>query len=78
MRPEYDFSKGVREKHANRHSEGMNVALLDPDDVAAFPDSESVNKALRSVIAARTNDDPGPGELDRWSSKSISPGKGST
>jgi hypothetical protein len=53
MRPEYDFSKGVRGKYAKRYAEGTNVVLLDPDVVAEFPDSASVNKALRSIIAAR-------------------------
>jgi len=56
MRPEYDFSAGVRGKYVNRYRKGTNVVLLDPDVFAAFPDSTSVNKALRALleIAKRT------------------------
>jgi hypothetical protein len=49
MRPEYDFSKGVRAKYAARFREGSNVVILDPDVAEAFPSSESVNEALRKV-----------------------------
>ena len=48
--PEYDFSKGERGRYAERFAEGTNLVLLDPDVAEAFPDSESVNKALRSLI----------------------------
>jgi hypothetical protein len=51
MRPEYDFSAGVRGKYVERSRLGTNVRLLDPDLVAAFPDSKSVNDALRVVVA---------------------------
>lgn len=51
MRPEYDFSGGVRGKYAGNYARGTNVVLLDPELVAAFPDSESVNDALRSLLA---------------------------
>lgn len=50
MKNEYDFSKGVRGKYAKQYAEGTNVILLDPDVAKAFPTSESVNKALRSLI----------------------------
>jgi len=53
MKSEYDFSKGVRGKYARRYAEGTNAVLIDPDLVRAFPTSESVNKALRSIVAAR-------------------------
>lgn len=49
MREEYDFSKGVRGKYAERFSEGSNVVVLDPDVAEVFPDSESVNRALRAL-----------------------------
>ena len=57
MRPEYDFSAGERGKHAKSYTVGHNVriqkaegvVLLDPDLRERFPDSESVNKALRSL-----------------------------
>ena len=57
MRAEYDFSGGVRGKYSGRYSSGTNVVLLDPELVAAFPDSKSVNDALRALvtIAERTD-----------------------
>jgi len=56
-RDEYDFSDGVRGKYARRFAEGSNVVVLDPDIARAFPDSESVNRALRS-LAGRVHDRP--------------------
>jgi len=50
IRPEYDFSKGVRNKYAVRYREGTNIVVLDPDVAAKFKDSESVNAALRSLL----------------------------
>lgn len=49
MRAEYDFSGGVRGKYADRFREGTNVVVLDPDVAEAFPDAESVNRALRGL-----------------------------
>ena len=51
MRPEYDFSGGVRGKYVDRYRKGTNVVLLDPEVAAAFPDSTSVNDALRALLA---------------------------
>jgi hypothetical protein len=51
MRPEYDFSGGVRGKYVDRYRSGTNVVLLDPELVEAFPDSKSVNDALRALLA---------------------------
>ncbi len=54
MRPEYDFSGGVRGKYAARFR-GQHVVkavVLDADVAAAYPDSKSVNRALRAVIKA--------------------------
>ena len=50
MLDEYDFSKGVRGKYAIRYAEGTNVVVLSPEIAAVFPDSDSVNKALRSLV----------------------------
>jgi len=47
---EYDFSKGVRGKYAKRYSEGTNVAVIEPDVAEFFPNPDSVNDALRSLI----------------------------
>jgi len=56
MRAEYDFdySKAVRGKYYKRLlKEGSNVVVLDRDVAKAFPDSASVNKALRSVLKSK-------------------------
>ena len=50
MLPEYDFSKGVRGKYAKRYASGSNVVVLSPDVAKRFPDSDSVNKALRTFV----------------------------
>lgn len=50
MLPEYDFSKGVRGKYAKRYATGSNVVVLSPDVAKRFPDSDSVNKALRTLV----------------------------
>ena len=47
--PEYDFSKARRNPYAARYREGTNVVLLDPDVAKDFPDSKSVNEALRAL-----------------------------
>jgi len=54
MRAEYDFSGGVRGKYAERYRRGVNVILLDPELADAFPDSKSVNDALRALLAIAT------------------------
>lgn len=51
LRDEYDFSSGVRGKYAAAYREGTNVILLDSDMAELFPDSESVNRALRQFVA---------------------------
>lgn len=50
MRAEYDFSQGVRGKYAKRYAEGTNIVLLSADVAAAFPNSDSVNNALRGLM----------------------------
>ena len=54
MRAEYDFSGGVRGKYVDRYRRGTNVVLLDPELAEAFPDSKSVNDALRALLAVAT------------------------
>jgi hypothetical protein len=46
--PEYD-DKARRNPYADRRREGTNLILLDPDVAKVFPDSASVNKALRAL-----------------------------
>ena len=50
VRDEYDLSSGVRGKYAERFEEGTNLVALDDDIAAVFPDSESVNRALRVLV----------------------------
>ncbi len=48
-RPNLDFSKGVRGKFHQRMRQGTNVVIIAPDLLDVFPDSESVNEALRGL-----------------------------
>lgn len=57
LRPEYDLSKlkgGVRGKYAARYRAGTNLVLLSPDVAEYFPDEQSVNAALRTLIHVAT------------------------
>ena len=50
LRPEYDLSKlkgGVRGKYYERARAGTNLVLIEPDLAGVFPDTDSVNRALR-------------------------------
>jgi len=55
MREEYDFSTGVRGKYAKRYAQGTNLVMLEPDIAEEFPNSESVNQALRSLLPVIEN-----------------------
>ena len=51
----YDGSHATRGRIAKAASaERTNLRALDEDVAAAFPDSESVNEALRALLALRT------------------------
>ena len=54
LRTEYsleDFPAGLeRGKYAVRMAEGSNIVRLDPDIARSFPDSQTVNEALRSLL----------------------------
>lgn len=50
MRKEYNFSGGVVGKYAKPRADSTHVVLLDPDVAGTFPDSKSVNDALRTLI----------------------------
>lgn len=55
LRPEYDLSQlkgGVRGKYYRQAIAGTNLVLIEPDLADLFPDSESVNRALRAVAEA--------------------------
>ena len=49
MRPEYDFSKAVRGVTAARYARGTNIVAVDPEVLDVFPDSATVNAALRAL-----------------------------
>lgn len=49
MRPEYDFSGGKRGVTAKRYEQGTNLAIIAPEVLDVFPDSEAVNEVLRAL-----------------------------
>lgn len=55
MLDEYDFSKGVRGKYAKAYHEGVNIVKIDDDVTKIFPDSKSVNEALRTLMRLLAN-----------------------
>ncbi len=70
MRPEYDFSDGVRGKYADRFPGDCLMVQLDPDVAAAFPDSETVNETLRALMSEtdrrHARGEPEAGRAHRW------------
>ena len=58
IRPEYDFSRGVRGMHHEQYKTGTNVVFLDADIAKVFKDSESVNRALRLLVDLAKNQLP--------------------
>jgi hypothetical protein len=66
LRVEYDLSLlkgGVRGKYFRQATAGTNLVLIEPDLAKLFPDSKSVNRALRLVaegdkVATRPNRRP--------------------
>jgi hypothetical protein len=57
LRREYSadlIKSGERGKYAKRYrEEGTNLVLIDPDLRELFPDSASVNRALRDYVQQR-------------------------
>lgn len=53
LRPEYEasiFQGATLGKYTERFKSGTNIVKLAPDVAAAFPDEQSVDKALRFVM----------------------------
>lgn len=53
MRNDYqreDLGKGTRGRYYHEYHKGTNLVLLNADVAAAFPDDESVNRALQSLM----------------------------
>jgi hypothetical protein len=48
-----NFRGGVRGKHYERYQASRVTVELDPDIAAVFPDSASVNTALRQILVNR-------------------------
>jgi hypothetical protein len=60
LRPEYDLSSlRVRKVGPGRTASGQHGVLLEPDVAAVFPDSHSVNEALRFLIRVTKSGDSG-------------------
>ena len=77
MRPEYDFSHGVRGKHYPAYRAGTNVVFLEADLAEVFPDSASVNRALRLLVKlARTKGLIRPDKAPRSRAKRKAKSKG--
>lgn len=59
LRPAYrraDFPGGLtRGKYATQAAAASNIVVLDADVASAFPDSPSVNAALRTILGAARN-----------------------
>jgi len=65
----YDWSKASRGRFYGRLAMGAPLRRLDPDVAAPFPNSKSVNEALRAVLALRAvvspSEKPRPGKRRR-------------
>ena len=58
LRAEYDLSQlkgGVRGKYYKRAMAGTNLVLIEPALAKAFPDTDSVNRALRLLLDAASS-----------------------
>jgi hypothetical protein len=53
-----DWSKAERGKYAKRFVQGTNLVLIEPDLIDLFPNSESVNRALRALAEVIRNAPP--------------------
>jgi len=51
MLTEYELGGGVRGKHARSSIPSPRMVILEPDVAEVFPDSKSVNEALRALAA---------------------------
>ncbi len=53
LRPEYDLSQlkgGITGKYCQKAKAGSNLVLIEPELAGVFPDTESVNRALRLLV----------------------------
>lgn len=57
LQPQYDLSQlkgGVRGKYYRQATAGSNLVLIAPELAEVFPNSESVNRALRLLVDTAT------------------------
>ena len=52
MRSRYSFKGGQRGRYAHLFPQKPGLIVLSPDMAAVFPDSDSVNEALRTLVKA--------------------------
>ena len=74
LRSEYDLSQlkgGVRGKYYREATAGTNLVLIDPELANVFPDSESVNRALRLLADTAESAASGKGHRSNASKKRI-------
>jgi hypothetical protein len=48
--PGYEISESRPNPYADRYTRGTTMVRLDPDVARVFPDSDSVNDALRALV----------------------------
>ncbi len=60
MREQYEFENGQRGQYAHLFPQKPHVVVLSPDVAAVFPDSDSVNEALRVLVKAAQASVPTP------------------
>ena len=55
IRPEYNLrglKGGIRGKYYSRSKAASNIVVIDPELATIFPNSDSVNEALRTLVSA--------------------------
>jgi outer membrane protein assembly factor BamD (BamD/ComL family) len=56
LRPEYDLDE-LKNKEVGKYYEsykaGVNVVVIEPDLIEAFPNAKAVNDALRELLSQR-------------------------
>jgi hypothetical protein len=73
VRKEYrrdTLGAGIRGKYHAEYKKGTNLVLLSPDVAAAFPDDESVNRALRNLMKLAQNSVAPEGRVRRAKARS--------
>ncbi len=65
LRAEYDFTGAVRGVTAARYAQGTNIVAVDPTVRDVFPDSGTVNDALRALAPLLREQRGTPGRTRR-------------